>query len=76
MSEWRYLGTKQAYARHALSRVGGKLATIALCGVSPLWYSPDGWFGTGSQAEYERRATLPACRRCLALGATDEEVPA
>ena len=32
---------------------------------------PAGWLGTGSQAEYERAAALPLCKRCdRSLGVT------
>lgn len=63
--EWRYLpGGKVA---HAIARFCGELNQTAVCGASPVWYLPSGaWCGTGSQAEYERAAGLPRCRRCLA----------
>jgi hypothetical protein len=35
--------------------------TITLCG---LWY-PEGFLGTGAQAEYEQAIDLPMCKRCL-----------
>lgn len=34
----------------------------ALCGRSPVWHSD--WYGTGSQAEYEKAAALPLCAYC------------
>jgi hypothetical protein len=36
----------------------------APCGRSPVWFSPVGWMGTGSQEEYERNDALPLCKRC------------
>lgn len=34
----------------------------SLCRRAPQRYSA--WLGTGSQAEYERAAELPLCRKC------------
>lgn len=62
--EWRYV--ERGQVKHALSF---SAAAVAICGIGPRWFAPD-WFGTGSQTEYERLAELPACRRCLARGAT------
>lgn len=65
--EWRYLHGGEA--THALSY---SAAAIGRCGIGPdpLGAHPD-WYGTGNQAEYERAAQLPRCRRCLQLlGAT------
>lgn len=36
----------------------------AVCGVGPQW--PSDWYGTGTQAEYERAERLPRCQRCQA----------
>jgi len=36
----------------------------APCGRSPVWFSPVGWMGTGTQDEYERNDSLPLCKRC------------
>lgn len=38
---------------------------IALCGMAPDY--PWTWYGTGTQAEYEKAAVLPTCRRCVAV---------
>ena len=57
--EWRYLPA--GAVKHALTRPDDR---IAVCGVGPLWYSPDGWRGTGSQVEYETAAGMRECRRC------------
>ena len=34
--------------------------TVTLCG---LWY-PEGFWGTGSQEEYEKADSLPTCKPC------------
>ena len=60
MTEWRYVLRGQV--KHALDYPA---ARIAACGVGPVWYAPD-WYGTGTQAEYERVAALPPCKRCVA----------
>jgi hypothetical protein len=62
MSEWRYIPSRHASVVHAL---GGPMSPVAFCGVEVAPSSE--WRGTGSQAEYERAATLPRCSRCLAL---------
>jgi hypothetical protein len=70
--EWRYVQGGQCV--HALTRAGSSTVGIARarCGVSPtLWTMIKGapslsWYGTGSQAEYDRAASLPLCRRCVA----------
>jgi hypothetical protein len=36
----------------------------AVCGLYP-WTT--GWWGTGSQEEYDRAANLPLCQRCAQL---------
>jgi hypothetical protein len=45
------------------------LSFVALCGVSPdvFAFGESGWYGTGSQVEYECAALLPVCRRCRDL---------
>jgi hypothetical protein len=58
---WRYL--PGGAVRHLL----GQDRIAAVCGRSPVWYAPDGWYGTGTQAEYETCAGLAACRRCVAI---------
>lgn len=60
--EWRYL--PHGLAVHALAFPA---AAGAVCGVYTL--PPSNWRGTGSQAEYDRAAKLPCCRRCLRLAA-------
>lgn len=40
----------------------------ALCGIAPG--VSDAWLGTGTQAERERAASLPACRMCERDAAT------
>lgn len=59
--EWRYL--PRGTVVHAIHRLGGGIAATALCGTGP-WCASE-WLGTGRQDEYERAATLPACRNCL-----------
>jgi hypothetical protein len=60
---WRYLpgGT----VKHALLYAE---SASAVCGQLPSWFRPEGWFGTGSQDEYETVERLPACKRCVAKG--------
>lgn len=39
-------------------------------------WNDDGWFGTGSQEEYERAAQLPLCPKCFViLDLYEEENP-
>ncbi len=60
--EWRYLPGGKVV--HALSYAAARVAT---CGTGPVWFAPDGWYGTGTQAEYEHAASLPQCKRCLRI---------
>jgi hypothetical protein len=60
---WRY--TPQGGQRHAVS-LG---MAVAECGRTVLPASA--WRGAGSQEEYERVATLPDCRRCVARVGAD-----
>lgn len=56
--EWRYVAAGKV--RHA-HRSG--VAHESVCG---RWvFDPAWWLGTGSQAEYERCASLPMCKTCL-----------
>ncbi len=59
--DWRYT-SEQAKAKHGLWTASHH---TALCGTR-VPYSAY-WRGTGSQAEYERAASLPECKRCLAV---------
>jgi hypothetical protein len=34
----------------------------ALCGTLP---APGGWWGTGSQGEHDKAASLPLCQHCI-----------
>ncbi len=60
---WRYL--PRGRVRHAVgfcsTRVTGH-DRFAMCGLEP-WVDTT-WLGTGSQAEYDRVAAMPECRRC------------
>lgn len=59
--EWHYLpGGKVSHAR--LGR-----RNVAVCGRSPSWFSPDGWYGTGCQLEYETAVGLPRCKDCVRI---------
>lgn len=60
-AEWRYLHRGQVV--HGLSSHVSPREDAA-CGVRPTFL--EDWHGTGTQAEYERAAELPRCRRCLA----------
>jgi hypothetical protein len=77
VTEWRYLRCGSVVHALSLLTTTNNLAHVALCGVAPTWL--DDWYGTGSQAEYERAATLRRCKRCLtAMGpvrAAREERP-
>jgi hypothetical protein len=65
---WHY--TRHGQSRHLLTRGDPEAA----CGRDPGGLAA--WYGTGSQAEYETCAALPACRNCIALvpAAADWEV--
>ncbi len=63
--EWHYLANRGR--THARKRRSAGLDHVAQCGISPQWFDPTGWLGTGSQVEYERAANLPRCRRCVRL---------
>jgi hypothetical protein len=63
VARWEYwYYTRRGTVRHALPYAN---ANVAACGTSG-WIG--GWYGTGSQAEYERTAELPPCKRCVARG--------
>lgn len=65
--EWHYLLTgTRTHARYRRS-TGAGLDYEARCGAAPQYFSD--WYGTGSQAEYERAEALPRCARCVKLGA-------
>lgn len=58
-------------------RLNGKVAHIEELLYSAHPFMPwmddrDGWFGTGSQEEYERAAEMPLCPRCF-VGRTQYE---
>lgn len=69
---FRYV-SPHATTKHAIRKNPGsgveKLSPnrAAQCGRSPVWFSPQGWMGTGSQEEYERNDALPVCKRCLVM---------
>jgi len=44
--------------------VSNYLHRSTICGFVPMWGYE--FLGAGSQAEYERAASLPVCKRCLA----------
>jgi hypothetical protein len=56
--EWLYL--KNGRVTHALSTFTGSRFS-AECGIAG-WA---GWYGTGSQDEYDRVAELPQCQNCV-----------
>jgi hypothetical protein len=57
---WRYtyMGERTHFLVASYDRV-------ARCGVSVINSSE--WFGTGSQEEYDKAASLPKCKKCLRL---------
>jgi len=64
-------GYERRYVSHA-ARVAHAVDVdrewiAACCGRRPVWYSAEGWLGTGSQAEYERATALPLCKACARL---------
>ena len=61
---WRYLG-KRSVAVHGFQQV---VTVMALCGVAPsLFGSSADWLGSGSQAEYDKAASLSLCQNCLRM---------
>lgn len=59
---WRYIGPK-GKVRHKLSHPSDPTTyAYALCGQRAI-------YGTGTQAEYERLASLPKCLTCMRMGA-------
>lgn len=56
--EWLYL--KRGRVAHALSTFNGTRSSSE-CGV----YAWSGWYGTGTQDEYDRAAALPKCQHCV-----------
>lgn len=57
--------SKTASTAHLLDRaISGRRA---LCGLMPASHLDEDWYGTGSQLEHERAATLPLCKRCGAV---------
>jgi hypothetical protein len=49
---------KRGRVSHAVDTLFGNGG--AVCGVYP-WM---GWYGTGSQDEYDKAASMPRCQRC------------
>lgn len=64
--EWLYIwGGKVVHAHSTFT--GTRF--IAECGAG-AWRT---WYGTGSQDEYDKAASLPKCKRCLPkVGASDK----
>lgn len=56
MSDTKRVYTPKGKVAHLTSQ-----GTVTLC---RLWY-PEGFWGTGSQEEYEKAETLPICKPCL-----------
>lgn len=78
--KWRYLPQvhRNREVRHAFVDWGEVTArTPALCGVLPSFLGD--WYGTGTQAEYERAASLRTCEHCrrrlVRLGYEDPGAP-
>lgn len=40
---------------------------VARCGTAPVWYDPNGWYGTGNQEEIDKAKEMPLCKRCMML---------
>ncbi len=59
--EWLYL--KNGKVAHAISTFNGR-SFSAECGMYTFGF----WRGTGSQAEYDKAASLPKCKSCLKHG--------
>src|ERR1700722_14815045 len=58
-------GCTRLYAKHGRTahlQMPGDTYADVYCRIDP---PPAWWLGTGSQAEYDRAALLPSCRRCL-----------
>lgn len=62
--ERRYLKPTVAHLLPATD--AGLTRHTAVCGRTPVWYSPTGWLGTGNQGERDTVAALPLCKRCAA----------
>lgn len=60
--EWRFLDRGRCSHGFITGPTDG---TRAACNLSPSWFR--GWMGTGNQAEYERCAALPRCKRCVTV---------
>ncbi len=58
--EWRFLNRGRCSHGFVTAPTDGQSAA---CLVGPSWFR--GWMGTGNQAEYERCAALPRCKRCV-----------
>lgn len=71
--EWRYL--ERGTTTHAVGPAGNPPRTFALCGVGPAWSAAYGWFGTGTQTEYDRVEALPKCKRCLGIVGLNANLP-
>ena len=64
---WRYTGPK-GRVRHKMAGGCAPWSGWTLCGLGGYQ-----WFGTGSQDEYERLASLPTCLSCVRIGGLQRE---
>lgn len=62
---WRY--TWNSKVHHAIELPSSSAHihdnSLAVCATSPAWFM--GWYGTGSQEEYDRNDTLRECKKCI-----------
>jgi len=49
---------------HLRPNDGGRYV-VARCGLTPPWYDPHGWHGTGSQDEIDKAKDMRLCKRCV-----------
>lgn len=71
--QWSYMSRGEVAHGRGFTESFGR-ANSARCGISPAWFDYRGWLGAGTQAEYERAAALPRCKRCINLYRQDSGV--
>lgn len=52
-----------------------ELIRIAHPDAPATWDESEGWYGTGSQQEYDRAKTLPSCAQCFLIKVQYEHDP-
>lgn len=64
--DWTYVySSPTAPTAHLLPEQHSPNSSMpALCGATPQSFRDPFWFGTGTQAEYDRADALPVCENC------------